>query len=126
MPLRRILVALLLVMIVMSVAASLSSRTTDTTPALPPAQPGPGLARTIDATLPRNRPVRAAVGDRLVLAVKADAQDQVEIEGYDLLEVVDPLAPARFDFVADQTGEFAVRLVSTGEVLGRLEVVARP
>jgi hypothetical protein len=127
MPLRRILVALLLVMIVMSVAASLTSHTTKpTAPALPLPSTAGALARTVSGTLPDDRLVRAAVGDRVVLEVKADVADQVQIAGYDLIEVVDPLAPANFDFVADQPGRFGVRLLSTGEVVGRLEVVERP
>jgi hypothetical protein len=126
MPLRRILLALLLVMIVMSIAASLSSQsTTPTAPALP-AAPAQGLARTVTATLPDDRIVRAAVGDRIALEVKADTADQAQIAGYDLLEVVDPATPANFDFIADAAGRYGVRLLSTGEVVGRIEVVERP
>jgi len=126
MPLRRILVALLLVMIVMSFAASLSSQTTQpSAPTLPPS-PGQALARTITGTLPDDRIVRAAVGDRIALEVKADSADQVQIAGYDLLEVVDPATPANFDFIADEAGRYGVRLLSTGEIVGRVEVVERP
>ena len=82
--------------------------------------------RTITAALPRDRVVRAATGDRIVLEVKADAEDQVQIEGYDLIEPVDPLTPAQFDFIADQAGRFAVTLVATGKRLGRVDVVERP
>jgi hypothetical protein len=126
MPLRRILVALLFVMIVMSFAASLSTQTPESSaPALPPSA-GQALSRTVIATFPDDRIVHAAVGDRIVLEVKADAADQAQIAGYDLLEVVDPVSPANFDFIADEAGRFGVRLLSTGQVVGRVEVVERP
>src|SRR5436190_1896824 len=103
MPLRRVLVVLLISMIAVSVAATLTNRTGEpTAPAVRPPQAQHGLARTLTATMPRDRVVRAATGDHLVLAVKADVEDQVQIEGYDLIEPVDPLAPARFDFIVDQ------------------------
>ena len=91
MPLRRILVALLLLMIVMSIAASLTTPTEDT--ATVPRRPPPAeadLVRTVTASMPKDRVVNAATGDRIVLEVVADAVDQVEIEGYDLVEPVDP------------------------------------
>jgi hypothetical protein len=125
MPLRRILVALLVLMIVMSIAASLSSNDDSATaPAVVPAQDG--QARTLSATLPRERPVAAAVGDHILLTVAVDAADQVQIDGYDLVEPVDPQTPAQFDFVAGQEGRFAVTQVGSGRVLGHLEIVVRP
>jgi hypothetical protein len=126
MPLRRILVVLLLLMIVMSIATSLNTRDDDTAtaPAVAPAQDA--QARTLSATLPRERPVRAAVGDHILLTVAVDAADQVQIDGYDLAEPVDPQTPAQFDFLASQEGRFAVTQVASGRVLGHLEIVVRP
>ena len=127
MPLRRILVVLLLFMVTMSIAASLTTRTDDsaTVPRrVTPAQAG--TVRTVTATLPKARVVHAASGDRIVLEVVADAEDQIQIEGYDLFAPVDPETPAQFDFIAGQAGRFRVSLNSTGKVLGRVQVVERP
>jgi hypothetical protein len=127
MPLRRVLVALLLVIVVMSFAASLSSHNLESNAPSQPSSRGQGaLVQTVTATLPDDRVVRAAVGDRIELDVEAEATDQVQVAGYDLLEVVDPLAPAHFDFIADHAGRFRVTLLSSGKALGRLEVVERP
>ena len=127
MPLRRILVALLLLMIVMSIAASLRTPTDDsaTVPRRPP-PPQADLVRTVTASLPEDRVVNAATGDRVVLEVVAGVVDQVEIDGYDLVAPVDPETPAQFDFIADQAGRFRVTISSTGKAVGRLEVVERP
>jgi hypothetical protein len=127
MPLRRILITLLLVMIAMSFAASLTNRQDSaTTASLPAARAQAGLARTVVATLPRDKVVGAAVGDRIDLTVTARAPDEVVISGYDFLQAVDPLTPALFDFIADAPGSFPVTLQSTGKVLGRIEVAVRP
>jgi hypothetical protein len=126
MPLRRILVVLLLFMVTMSIAASLTTRTNDAPLPRRSAPAQPGLVRTLTATIPREHVVRAATGDRIVLTVVADATDQVQIDGYDLVAPVDPDTPARFDFIADQAGRFAVGLTAAGKALGRLEVVERP
>ena len=126
MSLRRILVLLLLLMIVMSITAGLQPprRLGHRTAAGRPAYAG--QVQTVSASLPKDRVVHAAVGDRIALEVVADDVDQVEIEGYDLIEPVDPGTPAQFDFVADQAGRFRVTVGSAGKTVGRLEVVERP
>jgi hypothetical protein len=127
MPLRRILITLLLFMIAMSFTASLTSRQgSSTTSSAPAPRAQAGLARTLVATLPHDKVVGAAVGDRIDLTVKARAPDVVVISGYDFLQAVDSLSPALFDFIADAPGSFAVTLQSTGRVLGRIEVTVRP
>jgi len=126
MPLRRLLLILLLLLFATSMAASLTNRTTTSTTPSRRAPAQAGLARTVTATLPGDKVVRAAVGDRIVLAVAADAPDDVTIAGYDLLGAVDPETPAQFDFIADRTGRFAVTLESSGKVVGHLEVAVRP
>ncbi len=127
MPLRRILITLLLLMVAMSFAASLTNRQgSSTTPSQPAARAQAGLARTVVATLPRDKVVGAAVGDRIALTVTARTPDEVIITGYDFLQAVDPLTPAQFDFIADAPGSFPVTLQSTGKVLGRIEVTVSP
>lgn len=69
--------------------------------------------------------IRMSVGDQLSLTVTSRRADQVEIPALGELEVVGPLAPARFDVLARQEGSYAIRLVEAGRTIGRIEVTAR-
>lgn len=66
--------------------------------------------------------IKAAQGDRVVLLVRATFEDQVQVDGYDLIEPVSQFAPAAFDFIADQAGSFDVRLLGADRIVARLVV----
>ena len=80
-----------------------------------PAGPAPATG-TVEARLPGaiGSVVRARVGDFVELHVASASPGTVRIDGYDRLEPVDPTSPARFGFVADKAGTFAVRVLDGG------------
>ena len=66
--------------------------------------------------------VDARQGELVHLTVAAREPGSMELSGYDLIEPVDATTPAEFDFFADRAGTFAVRLLESGAVVGRLRV----
>jgi hypothetical protein len=65
------------------------------------------------------------VGDELQLTVDADRPDQVEIPALDQVEPVDLGAPAHFDILADQAGDYPVRLVEANRAVARIVIRKR-
>lgn len=111
--------------------APLPATTAPTTTAAAPPDRSP--ARTVTLSLPTGSTsadvVRARAGDLVKLTVAAAAPGTVTIDGLDRLEPVDPDTPARFEFFADRTGSFAVRLAPASQsvaeaapAVGRLDV----
>jgi len=78
----------------------------------------------VRATLPRDRIVRARVGDNIELTVNARQLDSATIAGFGLTDAAGPGAPAQFSFRADRAGRFAVRLALSGQRAGRVVVRA--
>jgi hypothetical protein len=134
---RRLLLLIALLLVMLAVANAVAPRgergsSTGTLtgprtgPSLPAqAQPGTESGGTVTATLRagtagRPRVVRARLGDLVDLSVAADVVGTVQVGGYDLLEPVDPAAPAEFHLFADRAGSFDVSLLETGAVIGRL------
>ena len=66
--------------------------------------------------------VEVAVGQRVVLEVAADTDDEVHVHGYDVMATVSPSKPARIGFVADLPGAWEVELESAGMLLFELRV----
>jgi hypothetical protein len=64
----------------------------------------------------------AAKGDRVVLRVRADVEDEVHIHGYDLMLDVTPGTPVQFQFTADIAGRFEIELEDAGTPIAELEV----
>lgn len=99
-----------------------------TSPTESPAQPSPSpQAREVEVEVVEGRvkgPAEVVVdlGERVVLLVEADVEDEVHVHGYDLLADVRPGQRARIAFVADAPGVFEVELESAGLLLTRLEV----
>ncbi|MFN8133103.1 MAG: hypothetical protein U0R70_16285 [Solirubrobacteraceae bacterium] len=137
----RRLVALLVVLLVIGAVAAaiapqpgpgpLPATTAPTTTAAAPPDRSP--ARTVTLSLPAGSTpddvVRARSGDLVRLTVAAAAPGTVTIDGLDRLEPVDPDTPARFEFIADRTGTFPVRLALSSQgaaeappAVGRLEI----
>jgi hypothetical protein len=74
-----------------------------------------------DAGRPRAR-VRARTGDVLVLNVKGDLLDAVEIAGLGKLEPIEPGSPARFEMLLDGPGEFPITLLDARRSVGLIDV----
>jgi hypothetical protein len=53
---------------------------------------------------------RVAQGDRVILTVRADVEEEVHLHGYDLAADVAPGRPARIRFRATDTGRFVFEL----------------
>src|SRR5438874_13447537 len=124
--LRRLLLLVALLFLVGAIASAIAPRPEpEPAPLTPtPAPPAAIAANRVTGALPADEVVHAAVGDVVDLSVRADVEDTVEIADLGLDAPVDPQDPARFEFVADQPGHFAVTLQSAGTRLGTLEVTA--
>ena len=68
--------------------------------------------------------VRADIqqGDRVILTVRADVEDEVHLHGYDLFANVAPGQAGRIRFRADDVGEFEAELESLGIPVAELTV----
>jgi hypothetical protein len=122
---RRLMLPAILLLIVISALSATSSRNTgrNGAPTTPP-QPPPAAAPTVTATLPRDAPLRASVGDVVRLVVKARADDTVTVDALGLEAPVGETVPAELVFVADRPGRFRVSLRDAGESVGTLVVAA--
>lgn len=76
----------------------------------------------VRATMPRERVVRARVGDNVELTVSARVPDSATIDGLGLTDAAAPGAPAQFSFRAVRAGRFPVRLTLSGRRAGRVVV----
>jgi len=103
------------------------------TPTTAPAPPAAPVARAepVAITVPAapRPPVtrRVAAGSSFTLRVSAPQPGDVVIDGLGLRQSADPLAPARFDLLAEPPGRFAVSfepLRGDRQVVARLEFVA--
>lgn len=92
--------------------------------ALAPSQPAipasPG--EPITAALPAAGPVRASVGDTVVLRVRSDAPDIAKILAIGVRAPVGPGLPGELRFVARARGQLEVRLELAGTRAGTVEV----
>jgi hypothetical protein len=105
------------------------SATASPSPEPSASSPAPGASHVVEQTVNANtnaRPahVRARAGDTIRLAVRGDVLDAVELQGLDEIEPVEPGSPARFEFLADAPGEFAIVLQSADRRVGLLEIRA--
>lgn len=136
---RRLLIVLVLLLAASIVAAALaperrgsglfgdsSPTTSTTTTTAPEPQPaGASLEVRIDASVRDPETIRAAPGDQLALAVGVPAEPArtIAIDEFGLTDFAAPLAPARFNLLLRQPGEFAIT-DEQGEVVGRIVVAA--
>jgi hypothetical protein len=121
---RRVLLILASVLLLGAVVGAMGPRENQAVkPDLPAGRPA-GTDRTVRGTLPREKVVRARVGDLVELTVVARAVDSATIEGFAQTEAVAPGAPARFSLLADRAGSFPVTLVLSGDRAGRIVVAA--
>lgn len=131
---RRLLI-LLLVLLAVSTLATLAidppredEPVTETETATRPTEltKAPDAGRQLEAAIEAGgkkvKVLPIAVGDQLRLRVLTPRSDQVEIPALGLVEPVSASGPAIFDLLLDQPGNYAVRLIDAGRVIGRLEV----
>ncbi len=90
-----------------------------------------GGGRTIKASIKvdsknesRVEPIRAKLGQRVMLSVTSSTPDQVEVSGYGLIKPLSERASARFDFIADIPGKHKIKLLDSGNEIGLLVVKA--
>lgn len=128
MPRRRrvaLLFAVLLVLTVVAIVAPRPQPADDPTPRTSPATTGGGdVTAAVRATLPRDKIVRAKVGDLVEIAVTSTEPDSASVQEFGLTEAAARGAPARFSFLADRPGRFDVTLLLSDEPAGR--IVVRP
>ena len=129
---RRLLFALLVMLIISSFAAALApigpdeaEETTKTPPAGAPKEEqarGRVVERTVDSGHRRPPNVQVRLGDQLILTVEAERFAEIEIPALGELEDAEPAAPAVFDLLPPDPGEYAVRLLANGERVATIEV----
>lgn len=127
---RRSAITLLVVMIIVVGALSAAERdrtrgkkaTTTTTTTAAQAQPLEPTGRQVVATLPGDSPVRAKVGDSVVLRVRSDTPDIAQMLKLGLSTSVGPKLLGELQFVADAPGTFPVTLEVAGTVGGIVQV----
>ncbi len=79
----------------------------------------------VRGTLPRDKVVRARVGDLVELTVTSREPDSASLEAFGLTDSAERGSPARFSFLADREGSFDVRLgISEPRVVGQVVVRA--
>jgi Rieske Fe-S protein len=121
---RRITILLAVILggtVIVAIAAPREEPADDPTPRTIATTPtGADVRAVVRGTLPRDKVVRAKVGELVELTVTSDVPESVAIEDFGLTEGVERGAPARFSFLADREGRFAVTLT-----LGETKTVGR-
>jgi hypothetical protein len=127
MVLRRLLLMFAALLAIAALASAIAPRDAtlreDRAPPVAPAREPPPTVR---GELPGDRAVTAQVGDIVELEVAVPATDEVEIPALGLDAAADPALPARFMFVAERPGRFAVRLRFANRRMGVLIVQDAP
>jgi hypothetical protein len=131
---RRLIAVMLVLLFLSSLAAALApverqsdETSTSTTEAVtePVAQRGDLVKATIDGAAKRPQRVRARAGDQLQLRVISDRPATVELVGLGPIEDVDPVAPALFDVLLSEPGNYKVRELGGRRQLYGTIVVSR-
>ena len=122
---RRLLVFIVLLLLVAAIASVIAPREEDSArrTVQPSVSESAPAARVIEGALPKDRRVRARVGDIVQLEVSHTAEDEVQIVGLGLTEPVEPDLAAELVFDADREGRFAVTLRDSDKRLGTVEVL---
>ena len=127
---RRSAITLLVVMILVVGALSAAERdrtkdktaTTATTTAAAAALPPQTTGHEVVATLPADSPVRAKVGDSVLLRVRSETPDIAQMLKLGISTSVGPQLLGEMQFVADAPGTFPVTLEVAGTVGGIVQV----
>jgi hypothetical protein len=134
---RRLLIVMLVLLGLSTLAAALvpqralrdgttgTTTTRTTTPTAPP--PNPSFLRPTKITVggkkfPVVSPIH--VGDQLRLLVRSRVPAEIQIPEFGLLGFASPNTPARFELLPRNPGTFGILFAATGQVAGRIKVVA--
>jgi hypothetical protein len=103
---------LLALSVIVAIAVPRPEQADDPTPRTVATTPkGNDVTATVQGTLPRDKVVRAKVGEIVELSVTSSEPNSVSLEAFGLTEAADRGAPARFSFLADRPGSFDVILL---------------
>ncbi len=80
---------------------------------------------TIDADKDTIVVIKLEAGQQLPLTVLSSTDDLVEIQKIGFVDAVGPHKPATFDILTDLPGEYGIKLLETGRIIGRLEITQR-
>jgi hypothetical protein len=134
---RRLLIVMLVLLGLSTLAAALvpqrtlregttGTTTTQATTTTPP-PPNPAFLRPTKITVggkkfPVVSPIH--VGDQLRLLVRSRVPAEIQIPEFGLLGFASPNTPARFELLPQNPGTFGILFAATGQVAGRIKVVA--
>ena len=122
---RRLLLLAAVLMLLTAVAAGLAPQEQASEP---PAQAsnlpvGTTVEKVIPAAPGSDSRVVVRRGDVLKLEVTGNVLDSVEIERLDRMEGIEPLTPARFEFLAEApAGVYPIRLVDADRRIGSIKI----
>jgi hypothetical protein len=126
-PWRRLLLFAVLLVVGASLVSAMASRdrrADDSPDAGAASSASAPPASVVEASLPRDKEVRARVGEVVRLLVSAPAADVVELSTLGVEEPVDADQPTELLFVADRAGRFHVRLREADESIGTVRVTS--
>jgi FtsP/CotA-like multicopper oxidase with cupredoxin domain len=121
---RRITLALCALFLAAVVAAAVADREAqDTRATAPPASvdrtpPAP----LVTGSLPRDRTIRATVGDAVTVAVRSDEPDDASIPALGVTAPTSSDVPGMLEFVATEPGRYVVQLDDSGKTAGTIEI----
>ena len=119
---RSLLLALALALAIVALVSTLTQPVQQTAGAAPAAAVPSFVQAPVQASIPtgRRRPVTvsASVGQLVDLSVATSQADSVAIPALGLYTPADPSTPASFSLVPSTPGHFAIRLLSSGRLLG--------
>jgi len=124
--LRRVIIVFALLIGLSAVVAIVAPRREATDDPTPRTSTAPnaegGVLAAVRGTLPRDKVVRAKVGDLVELRVTSREADSASVAELGLTEGVSDVAPARFSFLASRPGRFDVTLLLADRSVGRVVV----
>jgi hypothetical protein len=122
---RRVLLFVLLLLLIGLVADTVAPREQQLAVKPPEGTTAPRPpADVAEATFPKDRRLRARVGDVVQVQVSNDARDEAQIVALGISEPVEPDLPAALVFDADRPGRFAVTLRDAAKRVGTIEISA--
>ncbi|MEA2288675.1 MAG: hypothetical protein QOD55_672 [Solirubrobacteraceae bacterium] len=122
---RRILLFVLLLLVVAAFADAVAPRDQQLAVKPPEGTTAPAPpADVAEATFPKDRRLRARVGDVVQVEVRNEQADEVQIVALGISEPVERDLPAELVFDADRPGRFAVTLRDGARRVGTIEIRA--
>ena len=123
---RRLLLLAAVLLLLAALAAGIAPRqeATQSPQVEPSALPaGAEVAEEIPAGPGAESRVKVRRGDVLTLDVRGDVLDSVLIERLDMVQAIEPLTPARFEYLVDApVGSYPIRLVEADRRIGVIEI----